>query len=291
MTTVITAALALLGVVLGSFAGAQVWRLRAWQLQTDKQAGHPYDTREWRRLRVLRQGSTAIRHDRSRCLHCGHVLAWYDLLPVISWLSTKGCCRYCHKFIGWFEPVVEVIMGAGLIVSYFLWPWSFPVGAPLFVLWVIVAVVLLILAGYDAKWQLLPDVLNYGLMLLGLIFVVMRILLIGDVQVWSLLGAVGILAGLYGSLYALSRGEWVGFGDVKLCVGLALLVADWRLAFMTLFVANVLGCIIVLPGLVRGRLNTRSQVPFGPLLIIGCVTALLFGPLVLRFFSAWPGLG
>ena len=100
--------------------------------------------------------------------------------------------------------------------------------------------------------------------------------------------AVALLAGLYGGLYAISRGAWIGFGDVKLCVGLALLLGDWRLAFMTLFFSNMLGCIIVLPGLVRGQLNTRSQVPFGPLLIIGCVISLLFGGHILRALVALP---
>ena len=282
----IAGALLLLGVVLGSFAGAQVWRVRARQLRTDKQTGHPYDKHEWRQLRVLLQGT--VRDDRSRCLQCGHVLAWYDLLPVVSWLSTGGRCRYCQQFIGWFELVMELVLGVGLALSYLVWPWALPTSSLLFAVWVVVALVLMILAAYDAKWQLLPDPLNYGLMALGALFVLVRMTTLHDVDLVSLTGAVVLLAGLYGGLYAISRGAWIGFGDVKLCVGLALLLGDWRLAFMTLFSSNMLGCIIVLPGLVRGQLNTRSQVPFGPLLIIGCVISLLFGGSILRALVALP---
>lgn len=282
----IAGALLLLGVVLGSFAGAQVWRVRARQLRTDKQTGHPYDKHEWRQLRVLLQGT--VRDDRSRCLQCGHVLAWYDLLPVVSWLSTGGRCRYCQQFIGWFELVMELVLGVGLALSYLVWPWALPASSLLFAVWVVVALVLMILAAYDAKWQLLPDPLNYGLMVLGALFVLVRVATLHDVDLVSLTGAVALLAGLYGGLYAISRGAWIGFGDVKLCVGLALLLGDWRLAFMTLFFSNMLGCIIVLPGLVRGQLNTRSQVPFGPLLIIGCVISLLFGGHILRALVALP---
>ncbi len=282
----IAGALLLLGVVLGSFAGAQVWRVRARQLRTDKQTGHPYDKHEWRQLRVLLQGT--LRDDRSRCLQCGHVLAWYDLLPVVSWLSTGGRCRYCQQFIGWFELVMELVLGVGLALSYLVWPWALPASSLLFAVWVVVALVLMILAAYDAKWQLLPDPLNYGLMALGALFVLVRMTTLHDVDLVSLTGAVALLAGLYGGLYAISRGAWIGFGDVKLCVGLALLLGDWRLAFMTLFFSNMLGCIIVLPGLVRGQLNTRSQVPFGPLLIIGCVISLLFGGSILRALVALP---
>ncbi len=282
----IAGALLLLGVVLGSFAGAQVWRVRARQLRTDKQTGHPYDKHEWRQLRVLLQGT--LRDDRSRCLQCGHVLAWYDLLPVVSWLSTGGRCRYCQQFIGWFELVMELVLGLGLALSYLVWPWALPVSSLLFAVWVVVALVLMILAAYDAKWQLLPDPLNYGLMALGALFVLVRMTTLHDVDLVSLTGAVALLAGLYGGLYAISRGAWIGFGDVKLCVGLALLLGEWRLAFMTLFFSNMLGCIIVLPGLARGQLNTRSQVPFGPLLIIGCVISLLFGGSILRALVALP---
>ena len=286
MTILIAGALLLLGVVLGSFAGAQVWRVRARQLRTDKQTGHPYDKHEWRQLRVLLQGT--VRDDRSRCLQCGHVLAWYDLLPVVSWLSTGGRCRYCQQFIGWFELVMELVLGVGLALSYLVWPWALPASSLLFAVWVVVALVLMILAAYDAKWQLLPDPLNYGLMALGALFVLVRMTTLHDVDLVSLTGAVALLVGLYGGLYAISRGAWIGFGDVKLCVGLALLLGDWRLAFMTLFFSNMLGCIIVLPGLVRGQLNTRSQVPFGPLLIIGCVISLLFGGSILRALVALP---
>lgn len=286
MTILIAGALLLLGVVLGSFAGAQVWRVRARQLRTDKQTGHPYDKHEWRQLRVLLQGT--LRDDRSRCLQCGHVLAWYDLLPVVSWLSTGGRCRYCQQFIGWFELVMELVLGVGLALSYLVWPWALPASSLLFAVWVVVALVLMILAAYDAKWQLLPDPLNYGLMALGALFVLVRMTTLHDVDLVSLTGAVALLAGLYGGLYAISRGAWIGFGDVKLCVGLALLLGDWRLAFMTLFFSNMLGCIIVLPGLARGQLNTRSQVSFGPLLIIGCVISLLFGGSILRALVALP---
>jgi hypothetical protein cdiviTM7_02709 len=286
MTILIAGALLLLGVVLGSFAGAQVWRVRARQLRTDKQTGHPYDKHEWRQLRVLLQGT--VRDDRSRCLQCGHVLAWYDLLPVVSWLSTGGRCRYCQQFIGWFELVMELVLGVGLALSYLVWPWALPASSLLFAVWVVVALVLMILAAYDAKWQLLPDPLNYGLMALGALFVLVRVVTLHDIDFVSLTGAVALLAGLYGGLYAISRGAWIGFGDVKLCVGLALLLGDWRLAFMTLFFSNMLGCIIVLPGLARGQLNTRSQVPFGPLLIIGCVISLLFGGHILRALVALP---
>ncbi|NCU38914.1 hypothetical protein EOL96_07750, partial [Candidatus Saccharibacteria bacterium] len=78
--------LAVFGLLAGSFAGAQTWRLRWAQLKADKVEGEPYDKKEYKRLQQLdhRNG----RHDRSKCLACGEQLRWYDLLPLVSWLST-----------------------------------------------------------------------------------------------------------------------------------------------------------------------------------------------------------
>ena len=75
----------LLGAIFGSFVGAQVWRLRARQLKEDQQAGEKVDKKEMKRLSHLLKKN--VRSDRSRCLHCSHVLAWYDLIPLVSWLS------------------------------------------------------------------------------------------------------------------------------------------------------------------------------------------------------------
>ena len=100
----------------------------------------------------------------------------------------------------------------------------------------------------------------------------------------SIIGSVLILSGLYWILYKISHGKWIGFGDIKLGLGLALLLADWRLAFIALFAANLIGCLIVLPAMIAGKLKRDSHVPFGPLLIVGFVIAGLAGSYLLNIF-------
>ena len=102
------------GLVLGSFAGAQVWRLRARQLVADKKAGESYDKAEYKKLSPLLKGKK--QQDRSRCLSCGHQLGLRDLIPLISWLSTRGRCRYCDKRIGYFEPLMELSLAVAFMV-------------------------------------------------------------------------------------------------------------------------------------------------------------------------------
>ena len=107
-----------LGAVFGSFAVAQVWRLRAKQLQDEKASGEKIDSSEWKKLRSL--ASVSPKSDRSHCLSCGYQLKWYDLIPIISWLSLGGKCRKCHSKIGATEFLTEVSMFALFAIIFIL---------------------------------------------------------------------------------------------------------------------------------------------------------------------------
>lgn len=272
--------LAVFGLMLGSFAAASVWRLRAHQLVEDKAAGEPVDKKEYKKLVPLTKAT--VRTDRSRCLHCEHPLAWYDLLPLVSWVSLRGRCRYCQVSIGRFEPLMELGVAAFFVLSYILWPGSATDGLAIFqfTLWLAAGVILAILFAYDSKWFLLPDRLIFPLIAIGAVFAVIEIVNASDLTmaVASIVGSVAILSGLYLALWLVSKGQWIGFGDVKLGLGLGLLLADWKLAFITLFAANLLGCIVVIPGMLMKKITRTTRIPFGPFLIIGAVLAMLCGP-------------
>lgn len=284
--------LIIFGLMFGSFAAATVWRLRARQLTEDKAAGDEYDKAEYKKLLPL--ATTKVRTDRSRCLHCEHPLAWYDLLPLVSWISLRGKCRYCHTKIGWFEPLMELGVASFFVLSYLLWP--APLGGVTelihFGLWLISGVLLAILFAYDSKWFLLPDVIAYPLIGVGAIIAAIEVATASNVGMatLSLAGSVSILSGLYYLLHKISKGQWIGFGDVKLGLALGLLLADWQLAFIALFTANLIGCIIVIPGMLAGKLSRTSRVPFGPMLILGAIIAMVCGKLLLAaYFSSLNG--
>jgi len=268
----------ILGLALGSFAGATVWRLRARQLKEDKAAGEKVDNKELKTLLPLTKAT--LKNDRSRCLHCAHVLRWYDLIPLVSWATTQGKCRYCRHRIGWFEPLIE-LGTAGLFVGFYhYWVLSYDVATwPFLVVWAIILVLMMILLAYDAKWFLLPNKVMF--LLIGLAVGVAAWNIATSVSpvgtLWSTAVAILILSGLYLVLWIISRGAWVGFGDVKLGLALGLLLGDWQLAFLTLFLANLLGVVAVLPGLVTKKLSRKAHVPFGPFLMLGFFIALFVG--------------
>lgn len=283
---VVYLALILLGACFGSFAGATVWRLRAKQLAYDKAHKEPYDHKEYNRLKKLLGKKTL--QDRSRCLHCSYELKWYDLIPIVSWVSLKGKCRSCKHPIGKFELIIELGVVAYFVLSYVLWPGS--IAAPLeiahFVLWLIAGVIMAVLFAYDAKWFLLPDKYTIALAVVGAAIVGVSAAQTQDVGTTLLtaLGSVGVLGGLYAVLYAVSQGRWVGFGDVKLGVGLGLLLVDWQLAIVALFLANLIGCLIVIPLLATKKIKRNAHIPFGPMLISGAILAWLFGWTILESY-------
>jgi leader peptidase (prepilin peptidase)/N-methyltransferase len=278
--------LAIFGLCMGSFAGATVWRIRARQLVQDKSEGEKVGKKEYEQLLPLTKSSLAT--DRSRCLHCGHTLAWYDLLPLVSWASTKGKCRYCHAKIGWFEPLMELGVAALFVISYLLWPVMImtPEHLAHFLLWLVAAVMLAILFVYDLKWFLLPNSIIFPLIGVSTIVAILQVMAAGDIGagVINLLVAVVILSGLYLVLWLVSKGKWIGFGDVKLGLALALLLADWQLAFIALFAANLIGCLFVIPGMLAGKVTRKTRVPFGPLLILGSLIAMFGGHYIIAWY-------
>ena len=288
--TYIILALALVGLCLGSFAGAMVWRLRARQLVEDKKEGEPVDAAELKRLKSLTK--VTLSKDRSHCLHCGYELRWYDLIPLVSWLTLKGRCRNCHHPIGAMEPLIELGTAAFFVVSYLIWPFDLAQtsGVVLLAIWLAAGVGWAILFAYDARWFLLPDRVNFAVIGLGLLSAGVTIAASQDPlgTFFSTLASIGILSGIYLVLFIVSKGQWIGFGDVKLGIGLGLMLGDWQLAFLALFLANLIGCFIALPLMIRKKLERTSHIPFGPLLIAGTVIAQLWGmPIIESYFTLY----
>ncbi len=285
-TIVICLVIALFGVALGSFAGATVWRLRAHQLKADAKHGEKVTAAEKKQIAKLQQ--KPLHRDRSVCLHCGHELAWYDLLPLVSWLSLGGKCRYCHKRIGWLEPAIELGMAVFFVISYLFWPYALvdPLNVAQFVVWLVAGVGMAILFVYDAKWFLLPNTVVFPLIGLGTLYSVLALTKahFAPAAVVGVIASCVVLSGLYYLIYVFSQRQWVGFGDVKLGLALALLLADWRLAVLALFLANLIGTVLFLPAMLQGKLKSQAHIPFGPLLIAGWAIAGLFGERIVQWY-------
>jgi leader peptidase (prepilin peptidase)/N-methyltransferase len=248
----IVALLVLLGLAFGSFVNALVWRL--------------HEGRDWV-------------NERSECTHCHHTLAAKDLVPVLSWLWLRGKCRYCRKPIQ-DTPLTELAVPAVFVLSYLFWPQPLTgKGIFDFVIWLMIVIGFAALTLYDAKWFILPDVIVFPLIGLALVQVVGDWLLF-DHSWHSLVGpgiGVAIISGTFYAIYLLSKGNWIGFGDVKLGIVLGLLAGGALQGVLVLLSASLIGTLLALPLVVQGKAGRKTHVPFGPLLIIGMIIVQLFG--------------
>lgn len=255
----IVALLALLGLLLGSFVNALVWRL--------------HEGMDWVK-------------GRSECPHCHHKLASKDLVPVLSWLSLGGRCRYCHKPIP-DSPLVELALPVLFLISYTAWPLPLQgLGLYEFIFWLIFLVAFLALAVYDLRWYLLPDVIVFPIIGLAAIQVLGSWIWFDhswQAIVGPLLGAA-LLSGIFALLHFISKGKWIGFGDVKLAIALGLLAGSMAHALLLLFIACIIGSIIAVPLIVMGKAGRKSHLPFGPLLLAGMVVVQLWGTAIVTWY-------
>ncbi|MCA9330904.1 prepilin peptidase [Candidatus Saccharibacteria bacterium] len=260
---------------MGSFAEATSWRI------------HEQTTRN--NLSKKQQKELSISRGRSMCAQCHHQLAWYDLIPLVSWLSLVGKCRYCHKPIGWHAPLMEVVTAGLFVISWSAWP--FVVSASpdaswvLFAVWLSIVVHFVILSVYDLRWMMLPDRAVASLIAASGLFWAVHEVMAGFVMldIIMVLGAMGVSAGLFWVLYQISHGEWIGGGDVKLGVPLGILVSEPIRAALMLFVASLLGTIVGITLIAQKRSRT-AKIPFGPFLIAATVIVVLFGDSMIDWY-------
>ncbi len=261
----------ILGAVFGSFACCQAWRWR-YKAQGKKDLG------QW-----------------SVCLHCKKRIKWYDNIPIISWLVLRGKCRNCKAKIGVGDFLAEISMA----IAFFMLSWAYLIpmmdnwnvlmqNPPflaaqmgVFVLILIMLIVLMVLAVYDAHWGELPTVLLILAIIFGLMIFVLKMCLVamsdtGDLTRGLLNGllSVVILAAPCFLIYKISKEKLMGGGDWVLAFALGLALADWWLALWAIFLANLLGDLIALPGAIR---KGNHVVHFGPFLVAAFVIVMVLG--------------
>lgn len=272
----IEVALCLIGLCIGSFVNAVVWRLH----EQAKEAKKKQPDKQY-------LGRLSIKRGRSMCPHCKQELQMVDLIPVISWLSLAGKCRYCRKPISIQYPLVELLTGVLFALSYVFWP--LPVEGlqlVLFGLWLVLLGGFMALIVYDFKWFLLPNRLVYPLSLVAGAFAVINILDATEPLKAALntLLAVLVGGGIFHLIFQLSNGKLIGGGDVKLGWLLGLVAGTPARSFLFIFLASVLGSVASLPLVVNQKLKLKSKVPFGPFLIIGAILVQLFGADILSWY-------
>lgn len=201
---------------------------------------------------------------RSRCPHCKRVLAAWELIPVLSFFLLRGKCSTCRARIAWQYPIVEFISAllflfAGTLSAFVFLPSLFLALA----FWA-----MLLIAFIDARTQMIPDALTAALLVAAIIY---HLLLHGFDP-----GGAMLAVAFFGLQWLLSRGRWVGSGDIFLGVALGVLVGSWMHLLIALMAAYIIGALYVSVFLGLGTMHRSEHVAFGPFLVIGGMISFLF---------------
>lgn len=223
---------------------------------------------------------------RSRCQACGHTLAWYENIPVLSYLALRGRCAACQTRISARYPTVELLTGA--LFYYCVQRWGLGTSG---LAWCAFSAVLVALAFIDWDTTLLPDDLTLPLLWAGLL---------SAVAGWtgiSLQDAVLGAAAGYLSLwlvywaFKLATGkEGMGYGDFKLFAALGAWFG-WQALVPLILLASVVGAAVGIAMKLKRSLREGGYVPFGPFLVGAGLIGMVLGPsTILHALWGWLGL-
>lgn len=212
---------------------------------------------------------------RSFCPSCKHTLNWKDLFPVFSWLFLHGKCRYCKVKISAQYPIVEILTGFMFLIIF--WKFGFKNLVELCFMFYVASAFIIIFI-FDLKHYLIPDKILFPAILIALIY---RIIFISGFLNYLL--AAFIASGFFLFLFLVSKGAWMGFGDVKLAILMGFLLGI-KNVLVALFLAFFLGGIIGLFLIFAKKKGLKSEIPFGPFLITGTFLALFFGEKIVNWY-------
>jgi prepilin signal peptidase PulO-like enzyme (type II secretory pathway) len=216
---------------------------------------------------------------RSYCRGCKKTLAWYELVPVLSWIFLSGRCRRCQVGISPQYPVIEMITGT--CAAILLAPTPTPAGVLLF----ICACLLLVLALIDQRTMLLPDKFIILLLAASLGYLTTQ-----EPLIWrSALIATLVGTGFMVLIWLITRGQGIGLGDVKLMVPISIILGSQGV-ITALFISFLAGGIYGLYLLITKQATPKTAVAFGPFLAGAALVCLVLPEISQQFitFLGWP---
>ncbi|MBI4157417.1 prepilin peptidase [Candidatus Woesebacteria bacterium] len=233
-----------------------------------------------------------IAKGRSICPHCKNQIAWYDNVPLLSFLILKGKCRSCGKKISLRYPLIEAAT-ALLFVFYFLvlsgcpssgtlgvlcsWQANFGVFSYLFA-GVVISVLTAIFV-IDLEKKIIPD----GLIFIGILFVFVFYLLLAPDLVFKSFLTGFTLASFFLAIHLLTLGRGMGLGDVKFVV-LGGMVLGWPQSAVWLFGSFVSGAVIGVILILLKKAKFGREIPFGPYLVASFFFTLIYGEKILNLY-------
>ncbi len=228
------------------------------------------------------------------CPHCKKKIKAKHLIPLLSFLFLRGKCAYCGKKISRHYFVLELITGLAFLTAFFQWNFLEIIPStvdPLFlnyaidwkifetfIFYIIEFTFLVTIFFYDLMYKEIPDRLS----LPAIVIAIAGGLLLGMPPLEMLYGGVLIFA-FFALQFLLSRGKWLGGGDIRLGALMGILLG-WKLGLIALILSYVLGALVSIILLLQKKVTRKTAIPFGPFMVIGIITAIFFGNEILSWY-------
>ncbi len=205
---------------------------------------------------------------RSSCMSCARKLEWYNMLPLLSFTIQNGRCTNCYSKISKQYFIVELLTAILALALYL----RFGLSTSLF-FYLLVFSILIVIAVYDLRHQIIPDGLSYSLAALALV----RLIYI-FVSVSPEIAISGLKSGAFGFLFLgtfwfVSSGRWMGLGDAKLALGLGFL-NTFCFGLTSMILSFWIGAVVGV--LANFFIKKIREIPFAPFLISGYLLVFLF---------------
>ncbi len=217
----------------------------------------------------------------SSCPACEKRIAWYDNIPIISFIILKGKCRNCGEKISWRYPLVEAMSGilAALLIYKFGPTMEFAV------LYFFCAS-LIVVSMIDLQYQIIPNEISISGIILGFIYSFFNPHLPWKASLLGILVGGGILALIALIYYLLMKSEGMGGGDIKLLAMIGAFLGIGGVIF-TLVVGSIVGSVLGIIVMLKDKGDSKTRIPFGPFISLGAVGYIFFGGML---FDTYFGL-
>ena len=211
---------------------------------------------------------------RSFCTNCKKKIAWFDNIPVLSYLILRSKCRNCKKKISFQYFLVELLGILNFTVIYLLFGITLTT-----ILLIILSLAFLIIFFIDLRHYIIPNSITYPMMILGLIKSFdPNLNSIFPNYINSLIGGIFGYAMIWSIIYfykQIKKKDGMGLGDAKLFAVIGFWFGWISIPFI-IFLSSIIALIYVLPDLLKNSKKMSSQIPFGPFIIIGTIFYLVF---------------
>lgn len=232
-------------------------------------------------LRLHRQESFV--KGRSKCLFCNHKLHSRDLVPFFSYFYLRGKCRYCrHKFSPQY-PMVEFFTALALTLVFIkvmpidIYQATFANFFTLFNWWLAIAFLIIIFV-YDLKFYLVADAVVLPAAALAFIFNI-----IDGANIYKLLLACAVGAGFFLFQFIVSKGRWIGGGDIRIGLFMGALLS-WPNILLALVLAYTIGSVVSIFLILSKKKQWTDRVPFGTFLTLATFITLLYSQEIISWY-------